>query len=90
MSSGDIQMVYCSECGRQNEDDARFCTKCGAPLDIAGEFLKRVIKYLPQSDFQLAEGMIEQRFDRITGEFIPDGERVGDASVISAAFPNDQ
>ncbi len=37
VSSGDIQMVYCSECGRQNEDDARFCAKCGAPLNIGGE-----------------------------------------------------
>lgn len=25
-------MIYCPECGEQNEDDAEFCAKCGASL----------------------------------------------------------
>ncbi|MBN1280805.1 MAG: zinc ribbon domain-containing protein [Candidatus Thermoplasmatota archaeon] len=25
-------MVYCAQCGTQNEDDASFCKKCGASL----------------------------------------------------------
>ncbi|MEA2090357.1 MAG: zinc-ribbon domain-containing protein [Thermoproteota archaeon] len=25
-------MVYCTKCGTQNEDDAEYCVKCGAPL----------------------------------------------------------
>ncbi|MFQ6053895.1 MAG: zinc-ribbon domain-containing protein [Candidatus Bathyarchaeia archaeon] len=25
-------MVYCTECGEQNPDDAEFCVRCGAPL----------------------------------------------------------
>ena len=25
-------MVYCSKCGKKNEDDDEFCGKCGAPL----------------------------------------------------------
>ena len=25
-------MVYCTNCGYQNKDDAQYCTKCGAPL----------------------------------------------------------
>jgi uncharacterized membrane protein YvbJ len=25
-------MVYCSKCGKKNEDDAKFCAKCGASL----------------------------------------------------------
>lgn len=25
-------MAYCAKCGRKNEDDARFCNSCGAPL----------------------------------------------------------
>jgi len=25
-------MVYCPKCGAKNEDDAKFCVKCGAPL----------------------------------------------------------
>lgn len=25
-------MVYCSKCGTQNEEEAKFCVKCGAEL----------------------------------------------------------
>jgi len=25
-------MVYCSKCGKKNEDDAEYCAKCGASL----------------------------------------------------------
>jgi uncharacterized membrane protein YvbJ len=28
-------MTYCQKCGTKNEDDAEFCKKCGAPLDIS-------------------------------------------------------
>jgi len=26
-------MVYCSKCGKKNDDDAEFCSKCGTALD---------------------------------------------------------
>ena len=25
-------MVYCTECGSENEEAASYCTRCGAPL----------------------------------------------------------
>ncbi len=28
-------MAYCPKCGIKNEDDADYCKKCGAPLDIS-------------------------------------------------------
>ena len=28
--------VFCTQCGQQNPDDSRFCTRCGAPLTIPG------------------------------------------------------
>lgn len=38
-------MVYCSKCGKKNEDDAEFCNKCGASLigkkDLEKEWDKR-------------------------------------------------
>lgn len=27
-------LVYCSECGYKNEDNAEVCSKCGAPLQV--------------------------------------------------------
>ncbi len=30
-------MPYCSQCGSQNSDNARFCSQCGSPLAAAGE-----------------------------------------------------
>ena len=27
-------MGYCAKCGKKNEDDARFCNGCGAPLGV--------------------------------------------------------
>jgi hypothetical protein len=36
-------MVYCPECGAENEEDATYCTKCGAPLKEGAprEFVSR-------------------------------------------------
>lgn len=31
-TKGDWAMVYCSKCGKKNEEEARFCNKCGASL----------------------------------------------------------
>lgn len=30
-------MVYCKKCGKKNKDDAKFCTKCGAPIKVQKE-----------------------------------------------------
>jgi uncharacterized membrane protein YvbJ len=30
-------MVYCSKCGTKNEDTAKMCSNCGAPLYTVGE-----------------------------------------------------
>ncbi len=30
-------MPFCTQCGRQNPDDARFCAQCGARLEGTGE-----------------------------------------------------
>lgn len=29
-------MKYCTQCGKQNVDEAKFCAGCGAPLDGSG------------------------------------------------------
>jgi hypothetical protein len=36
-------MVYCSECGTDNEDNAEFCVKCGAAL-----YPKKVVRRPPK------------------------------------------
>ena len=40
-------MVYCTKCGKKNDDDAEFCSKCGIRLDFQDKeekFEKRVKK----------------------------------------------
>jgi len=34
-------MTYCSKCGNKNEDDAKFCAKCGGSLDISAKDRKK-------------------------------------------------
>jgi pSer/pThr/pTyr-binding forkhead associated (FHA) protein len=29
--------VFCTQCGQQNPEDARFCARCGAPLTVPGD-----------------------------------------------------
>lgn len=45
-------MVYCSKCGKKNEDEAEFCSKCGTSLhptkkDIEKEWEKRCEEECP-------------------------------------------
>ena len=40
-------MMYCTKCGKQNEDSARFCAFCGAPLNRA-----EIQRILRQADGQ--------------------------------------
>jgi len=32
-----MKMVYCSKCGTRNDDAAKICSNCGAPLYTVGE-----------------------------------------------------
>ena len=34
-------MAYCPKCGTKNEDDAEYCKKCGASLDITKKRYER-------------------------------------------------
>ena len=40
-------MVYCTKCGFNNPDEAKYCSKCGADLEVRREesFEKRVEKW---------------------------------------------
>lgn len=41
MKFGENSLVYCTKCGFKNEDDAKVCAKCGAPLQISLERRRR-------------------------------------------------
>ena len=38
-------MPYCSECGKKNDDDAQYCTKCGNYIAASSDFEKDVDKF---------------------------------------------
>src|SRR6185312_7468647 len=35
--TGTTEMPYCSQCGSQNADNAKFCSQCGSPLATTQE-----------------------------------------------------
>jgi len=35
-------MVYCNECGKKNDDDAHYCTKCGNYIAESNSFEKNI------------------------------------------------
>ena len=37
-------MPYCDECGKKNDDDAQYCTKCGNYLAKSSSFEKNIEK----------------------------------------------
>ena len=38
-------MVYCNECGKKNDDDAQYCTKCGNYIAKDSPIEKNIDKY---------------------------------------------
>jgi len=38
-------MPYCSECGKKNEDDAKYCTKCGSHIAKSSDFEKDIDQF---------------------------------------------
>jgi len=76
-------MVYCSKCGKKNEDDAKFCTKCGNSLKIKegktgfeqkveefAEGMGRLGKKV-ESGVEKATKGVESRYNRTFGVFGP-------------------
>ena len=38
-------MSYCHECGKKNDDDAQYCTKCGNYIAKSSSFEKNIDKF---------------------------------------------
>ena len=38
-------MLYCNECGKKNDDDAQYCTKCGNYIAKGSSFEKDIDKF---------------------------------------------
>ena len=60
-------MAYCTRCGAQNPEDARYCSKCGSPLSVSGVDLQRHIQNFSQE--------VEQLGRRLDRSFQPRGRR---------------
>jgi len=71
-------MVYCSKCGKKNDDDAEFCSKCGIILDNENieksleKQVKKTAKKLEEKAEKFGKSMDQagKRFEtRIEGSF---------------------
>ena len=51
-------MTYCTKCGKKNDDDAEFCSKCGAELDTNNK--ETSIKKHPKKTEKLIEEKAEE------------------------------
>ena len=38
-------MPYCSECGKKNDDDSQYCTKCGNHIGTTSDFERGIEKF---------------------------------------------
>jgi phage shock protein C len=74
-------MAYCSRCGAQNPEDAKYCSKCGSPLTQPGMDFDRQIHQFSQEVENLGrridrhmherERHYDHRFDQPYGIFVP-------------------
>ena len=51
--------VYCSECGFQNSEAAKFCARCGAPLEREVPDVEQTLSYTPESLAEEAASGVE-------------------------------
>jgi len=48
-------MIYCPKCGKENDEDAEYCTKCGASLTSTKKKYKKTQKKTPSLEKQVED-----------------------------------
>ncbi len=64
-------MAFCPKCGREVEQDTRFCPACGASLNTEGEQPKTDFSQKASDTFKKAEDWVNQTSD-YTAHYDPD------------------
>ena len=59
--------VFCTQCGQQNPEDARFCARCGAVLTVPGEGggLEVVVVSAAEADVHVIDRLTKQELLRL-------------------------
>jgi len=61
-------MVYCNECGKKNDDDAQYCTKCGNYIAEGSAFEKNIEK--AAEEFGRKAEQFGKRMEKKVREFV--------------------
>jgi hypothetical protein len=75
-----IPTVFCTRCGHENPDDARFCAQCGAPLARSGEGPGPA----GYGSSHEATSIISGGFDDLPGPELPDEAHQGAVDALPA------
>ncbi|UCF13765.1 MAG: zinc-ribbon domain-containing protein [Thermoplasmatales archaeon] len=62
-------MAYCTECGKKNDDDAKYCKKCGTELID--------IKTTDSIKSKKVDESVEEKIEKIASKFEETAERIG-------------
>jgi hypothetical protein len=80
-----MSSVFCAECGNQNPGDARFCSRCGAPLAIAAG---GGVAAADQTSTLSLAGVEVDEHDDLAGELLGDALPAGFALLVVQRGPN--
>jgi pSer/pThr/pTyr-binding forkhead associated (FHA) protein len=83
--------VFCTRCGQQNPEDARFCSRCGAPLVRPGEPVRTEASALEQTSTVALGGLTTGTDEPVLGDDVRQAAAalpVGAALLVVTHGPN--
>ena len=72
-------MTYCNECGKKNDDDAQYCTKCGNYLTKTSSWEKDIEKFA--EDFGKKAEQFGKHIEKRAKEFAKKIEESSESNI---------
>ena len=73
-------MVYCNECGKKNDDDTQYCTKCGNYIAKGNAFEKNI--ETAAEEFGRKAERFGKRIEKKAKEFAKSVEQKSDSNAM--------